>query len=236
MEQPSAQAQLSTTLVSMTIILLTMFLYLNSIAKPDPARKSKVLTSISQIFAPRAKRASDQERRNAELLKAVSSKLQTLLVPIKGVQVASTGSSILVSLRSDSVFARGDSQLNPDGTGLLHRFAESLKTQPVEVEIEAHTDNVVDPTSRFQSPWALTMEQASAMFRLLRGYEFPLAHLSAAGFGDVHAVASNETPEGREKNRRIVLRLRPVAEADTASQNPVGSSGSNQKDRSNAVR
>jgi chemotaxis protein MotB len=67
--------------------------------------------------------------------------------------------------------------------------------------------NVVDVpihTNHFASNWELSTARATEMIKLfITKYEFPPDHLSAAGFGEFHPVATNGTAEGRALNRRV---------------------------------
>jgi len=88
------------------------------------------------------------------------------------------------------------------------------------VLIEGHTDNVpigLDLRTRFPSNWELSTAQATEVVRRLiqHGY-IPPGQLQPAGRADTEPVASNDTEEGRRRNRRIEIILLPPAPARTA--------------------
>jgi len=90
------------------------------------------------------------------------------------------------------------------------------------LRIEGHTDNIPIHTSRFSSNWELSTSRATNLIKLLIvNYGIPPSHLSAAGYGEFHPVAKNDTPEGRAQNRRLdVVILAPFQPATSASPQP----------------
>jgi len=80
------------------------------------------------------------------------------------------------------------------------------------IEIAGHTDNVGSPESNLK----LSQERAEAVRQyLLQSYGLPPQLVIAQGYGDRQPVASNDAPEGREKNRRVVFRVTQRAAAVT---------------------
>jgi chemotaxis protein MotB len=78
------------------------------------------------------------------------------------------------------------------------------------VRVEGHADNVPINTPQFPSNWELSAARAVNVLRYL-AYEgkLPAKKLSAVGFGEYHPVESNDTPEGRRKNRRVEFYFEP---------------------------
>jgi len=78
-----------------------------------------------------------------------------------------------------------------------------------DLQIAGHTDNVPISTRRFPSNWELSTARAVHVARFLIEHEVPQQRLSAAGYADTQPVASNESGEGRQQNRRIEIVLMP---------------------------
>src|SRR5690606_26744059 len=78
-----------------------------------------------------------------------------------------------------------------------------------ELQVAGHTDNVPISTQRFPSNWELSTARAVEVVRFLVAENVKPQLLSAAGYGEHDPVESNETPEGRAKNRRIEIVLQP---------------------------
>lgn len=76
------------------------------------------------------------------------------------------------------------------------------------MRIEGHTDNVPIRTPRYPSNWELSTARAVNVLRYFTEQEnLHASRFSAVGYGDTQPVASNDTAEGRAKNRRVALIL-----------------------------
>ena len=75
-----------------------------------------------------------------------------------------------------------------------------------EILVEGHTDGQNIHNEYFDSNWELSTARATSVARLLiEKYHMPAAHLGAVGYGGNRPIVSNDTPEGRAKNRRVVI-------------------------------
>jgi len=111
---------------------------------------------------------------------------------------------LVVSLKEMGFFDSGSATVRPGSLDAISRLAGVLKQRPESLRIEGHTDNIPIHTARFATNWELSTARATDLIQLLiMNYEIPPSHLSAAGYGEFHPVASNDTPEGRAQNRRL---------------------------------
>lgn len=97
-------------------------------------------------------------------------------------------------------FESGSANLTSLGLGILDDMAgviQSLGDKPVT--ITGHTDNVGNPTANL----ALSNERAEAVKQYLIGRNIDATRLSTTGKGDADPIASNDTEDGRTRNRRI---------------------------------
>jgi chemotaxis protein MotB len=100
--------------------------------------------------------------------------------------------------------------LKPAGKDALIQVAQVLKTVAGrKFQVAGHTDNVPIQTSRFPSNWELSTARAVEVVKLLVAQGADPRSLSAAGYGEFDAVASNESADGKAKNRRIEITLQP---------------------------
>jgi len=118
---------------------------------------------------------------------------------------------LVVSLEEAGFFDSGAAGIRPSALTVLDRIAAVLPES--ELRVEGHTDNVPIHTAQFASNWELSSSRASSIARLLLVY--PNVHaenMSVAGYAEFHPAASNDTPEGRARNRRvdIVLLTKPT--------------------------
>jgi chemotaxis protein MotB len=150
-----------------------------------------VLTS-----APEAK--SLQEAQEA-IQKALDPEIQR-----REVAMSMRREGLVVSLREMGFFDSGSASIRPGSLDAISRLAEVLKQRPEFLRVEGHTDNIPIHTARFATNWELSTARATGLIQLLiTKYGIPPSHLSAAGYGEFHPVASNATAEGRGQNRRL---------------------------------
>ena len=122
---------------------------------------------------------------------------------------------LTVSVIDKIVFDPGGVEINPEGRKVLKKLADLLKgLSGKRIQVEGHTDNLpVRPRAdrRYRNNWELSTLRAAAVVRYLQtaGGVDP-ALLSAVGHGPFQPIASNKTPEGRRKNRRIEIVLTPL--------------------------
>lgn len=122
---------------------------------------------------------------------------------------------LVISMREATLFPSGGESVEPSKLPMLEVIARELKTCPNPIRMEGHTDNVPIRTERFRSNWELSAARAIAMLELY-SVQFGLdrSRISIGGFGDTVPVASNDTEQGRNRNRRVdIVVLSEVAAA-----------------------
>jgi chemotaxis protein MotB len=109
------------------------------------------------------------------------------------------------------LFESGSAKINKDGRKLLSTLAQSLKQNHQNIIVEGHTDNVpIGPELRERYPtnWDLSVARSAAVVRyLIEKPGIAPQRFSARGYSFYKPVASNETEEGRQQNRRIEIIL-----------------------------
>jgi len=111
---------------------------------------------------------------------------------------------LVISLTEMGFFDSGTATIRPDSLDAISRLAEVLKQRPESLRFEGHTDNIPIHNLRFASNWELSTSRATELIRLLiTQYGLAASHLSAAGYGEFHPVATNNTSAGRAQNRRL---------------------------------
>ncbi len=111
----------------------------------------------------------------------------------------------LVVRFTDSVlFDLGRAEIKPLGRQTLASISKSLSGVPNQVRVEGHTDNIPIRTANFPSNWELSAARATNVVRyLIEELHMVPNRLSSAGYGEYRPIAPNETPEGRQLNRRV---------------------------------
>ncbi|MFM5953974.1 MAG: OmpA family protein [Novosphingobium sp.] len=132
-----------------------------------------------------------------------------------GVDVTPTdnGSAILVNLPDGVTFDVGSATLKPAFRETLDKVAASLIEYPDSlVDVYGHTDS----TGSDSFNQTLSENRARTVMNYLVSKGVPAARLRSQGFGETMPVASNDTPEGRAKNRRVEIKIVPVTQEDVA--------------------
>ena len=116
---------------------------------------------------------------------------------------------IRVTLANGILFPEGGWQLNAQGKATLDRLAPVLaQLTGQRIEIKGYTDNLpIGPElkSRFPDNVALSNARAQSVANELVAQGVPAGLLAVSGYGDANPVATNDTPQGRAKNRRVVM-------------------------------
>lgn len=123
------------------------------------------------------------------------------------------GKKLMVRLSMAHFFDPTQAALRPDVMPVLDVIAAELGRMHRPIRIEGHTDDQPTLGTRYRDNWDLSSSRAASVTSYLeRAHRIPGNLLSAAGYGDSRPVASNDTPAGRELNRRVDL----VVEVRTA--------------------
>jgi len=133
------------------------------------------------------------------------------------IQVQQLRDGLSVNVAQEILFASGSAALDKNGIEVLQRVADQLKQTNYQIVVTGHTDNKpIGPglVSRYPTNWELAGARAASVVRLFVDSGLAANRLLAASMADTRPVAPNDTPEGRTKNRRIEIRLRPVVVED----------------------
>jgi chemotaxis protein MotB len=111
---------------------------------------------------------------------------------------------LVVSLRQAAFFPPGQDTIDATTYPTIQKLAEVIMAVPNKVRLEGHTDAVPIHNARYRSNWELSAARGVTMLELLTNrYNVPESRLSVGGYGETIAIASNDTAEGRARNRRV---------------------------------
>ena len=124
-------------------------------------------------------------------------------------QITQLQNVVRVTLANGILFPEGGWELNDAGKATVAKLAPVLKTLTGQkIDIKGFTDNVpIGPElrARFPSNVELSKARAQSVADVLIAQGVPAAMISVSGLGDAQPVAPNDTPQGRAKNRRVVM-------------------------------
>ncbi len=180
----------------------------------DSGAQMKELQNLKDEAEKRAEAVlASAKARGGAILSANSSVTQNLQkVQIPGIEVYQEADVVRIELPADRLFGAGGLQLTAEGTQLVDTVSAAiLQSYPRQrILIEGHTDNAL-----LANPGAahlLSGSQAQGVFQqLVSRNQFPSAQLSIAAMGANHPRASNATPAGKAKNRRVEIVIYPDA-------------------------
>ncbi len=116
------------------------------------------------------------------------------------------GETIHMSLSSDILFASGSSQLQPGGEDKLRQVSGILQRYPqTHVKIVGHTDSVGAETMN----QALSESRSEAVANVLESNGVSRSRIRTSGAGERRPIADNSTADGRARNRRVDLEIKP---------------------------
>ena len=124
-------------------------------------------------------------------------------------RIEQNGESISITLQEPALFKPQQDKLNDAGLALLDRLGRALQALgPRAIRVEGHSDNaqIKQLFGGFSSHWELSAAQAVAVSRYLHEHAgLDPRRITALGFGEFRPIKGNDTAEGREANRRLVL-------------------------------
>jgi len=181
---------------------------------------------LQKSLDEKTKRAADLEKEVETLKKAkeeqvqkVSSTYEDLLVKMKSeiskgqVTISELKGKLTVNMVDSILFDSGKAEVKEGGLEILGKVISILKdVNDKSIRIEGHTDNVRiigKLAQRYPTNWELSAARAINVARYLQDQGMDPGQLSAVAYGEWKPVATNDTEEGKAKNRRIEINLVP---------------------------
>jgi chemotaxis protein MotB len=154
-----------------------------------------------------------------EHLRNLAKELNQALAPLMAegkVRVTEGALGITVDINASVLFAPGEARLDLGAVRALGAVGRILAATDFPITVEGHTDNTPISTPQFPSNWELSAARAASVVRLFIDTDVDPRRLKATGYADQRPVADNATPDGRQRNRRVAIRI----ESKTAD-NPI---------------
>jgi chemotaxis protein MotB len=162
----------------------------------------------AMMRGPGGAKTSAEEQKNQKLaellpsLKLLSEELKKEIAEGK-VTISMQARGLVVSFNQAALFPPGEDAISPEAYDGMEKVARAIGKMPNPVRLEGHTDSTPINTARFRSNWELSSARSIAILELLSNkFGVPRTRLSIAGYADTAPVASNDTEEGRARNRR----------------------------------
>ncbi len=223
-ECPECMPEWLATFGDLMSLLLCFFVLLLSMSTMDAKKISEAVGSLAGSMgvlnggtivktskekgSPTSQTITPANQMDKEISKALA-EFQELSKNANGnaISLEEGEEGFLIHLPADIAFKSGSAEIsNEDSILFLKRLALIIKTLPpeVEVQVRGYTDNVPPPKdSIYQDNWELSAARAITVVKELIKDRVKPTRLSAAAYGQFHPIATNATPQGRAKNRRV---------------------------------
>lgn len=126
--------------------------------------------------------------------------------------VDETPTEIVIRLCDQITFDSGQATVKDQFRPLAAKIADVLDKEQGKIRVVGNTDNLPIKSTRFPSNWYLSMARAKAVAALLAARLADPGRVSVDGKGQDNPIASNATPEGRAKNRRVDIMIQRVSD------------------------
>lgn len=143
------------------------------------------------------------------LIKAIQYEVDTQLIGMKDlVQVQVEKDDITIQLMGETTFDSGSAEIRHQMIPVLKRIGSLLNETTGDIVISGHTDNVPVKGGMYPSNLVLSMARAASVAEfILRETSVEPGRVATMGFGEYRPIETNDTPEGRRKNRRVEIKL-----------------------------
>ncbi|MBO5237451.1 MAG: flagellar motor protein MotB [Lachnospiraceae bacterium] len=143
-----------------------------------------------------------------EMYKEISTALESYTIDER-VQIDYNYEYVELDMNGALLFDTGDAELKEESYVFMDKIGAVLETYKDSIiEIEGHTDNVPIHTFKYESNRYLSTARATNVYEyLMENADLIDENMKVAGYGESRPVASNETEEGRARNRRVVIKI-----------------------------
>jgi len=174
-----------------------------------PAVDSNVQAPLIPFPKPNKRRLDGAElRHDREQMTSIGLDLMKALAPLirEGkVRVMQTSRGVNVEINASVLFSPGEAELSGQSVQVMKAVAQVLKNDSHAIQVEGYTDNIPISNASFPSNWELSAARAGRVVRLFMDNGISEERLVAIGHAANHPVGSNDTAEGRMRNRRVQL-------------------------------
>ena len=218
------------TFADLSTLLLTFFVLLLSFSNMDVKQFREMLGSVQDAFGVQkqiagsveaissspvelsmnqndgagfASKPGEYDETDAEMMQQISQYVENQDLQ-DDVEVHQTPRGIVVRVKEGALYESGSSDLDEKSKKILDKISGIHGKFADSVQIEGHTDNIPMKSKKFPSNWELSTARAIAAMNYISAEGgVDVGKIGVAGYADSKPIETNDTPEGRAKNRRI---------------------------------
>ncbi|MFF7708288.1 flagellar motor protein MotD [Pseudomonas sp. NPDC007930] len=176
--------------------------------KPIPIGEEKPLSTQPSDPLDTSTEATDTALGQADPLKTIADDVRTAfgdLIASNQMTVRGNELWIEIELKSGLLFPSGDAIPSDQAFQIIEKVSKVLAPFANPVHVEGFTDNQPIRTAQYPTNWELSTARASSIVRMMAMDGIDPRRLAAVGYGEFQPVASNDSADGRSRNRRTVL-------------------------------
>lgn len=110
---------------------------------------------------------------------------------------------VVVSLVEGMLFPSGSAEINDEAYDILYQLIDIILSVKNYIRVEGSTDNVPIHSGRYKDNWALAADRAANVARVMHAAGVAPERITVISYGEYRPVATNDTEEGRQLNRRV---------------------------------
>ncbi len=214
-----------TTFGDLMSLLLCFFVLLLSFSEMDAQKYKQVAGSMEQAFGVQKKTKVfgspkgmkmiamdfDQEVIATRLKDEIGRQLEEAFADLnekigESIEIEAGKQDVTIRLMGESTFDSGKAEIRQELIPIILKIGTILADTKGDVIVAGHTDNIPVRGGRFKSNLKLSSARAATVAELLiKRTNLDPQRLSTMGFGEYRPIESNQTPEGRRKNRRVEI-------------------------------
>ena len=182
------------------LMILFMILY----AISYDSGKSEFQKAMASMQMDLGVKEAEEDIKEIDKTKEIEDKLKKQIEDgTLGVEM--TKNKIKITFAAPILFNSGSAKLKPKGHEILEPVIKNLKEMKKPIIVEGHTDAARMLGKKFKSNRQLSLLRTFSVIEFMIKNGIPAKNLSAFGYGEYRPLASNATPQGRAKNRRIEI-------------------------------
>jgi chemotaxis protein MotB len=211
------------TYADMITLLMVFFVVMYAMSEVDKSKYEQVSVALKQAFgtgggggmivplpgagggvsAPLAPSPGPVVTDSAQLIKSIGEDLYADFAHDGRFVVYISDRGLTISLVGSAVFDPGKAEIKPEFWPLLDKIAGKLSTIGNDISVEGFADSDPIHTQQFPSNWYLASTRASVVRDYVETKGVQGARLILVSYGDTRPIATNATPAGKAKNRRV---------------------------------
>lgn len=180
-----------------------------------PSDKAKIGQLSSEV--DRLQQLREQEKQELQEAMELLEKRLKREIDDQEVKLEMAEKGLVITFVAEVLFDSGKAKIRQEAYPALDKVAKVIrdKVSDREIGVEGHTDNEPIKHSNWKSNWELSTARATSVLHyLVDNGKLNPKKLSAIGYGEYRPVASNDTEEGRAKNRRVEIVIIPKVAKD----------------------